>query len=436
MVIQRSRPPKPSVAQTTRLTAAICCSGALIGSAFGVAGARDRASRETVLLSLPQGSATFGTPFVAGDGVVYGASSAGGIGYGVAFALLPPRGRQTTWSEAILDDFSRADGATPLAGLTPGPDGTLYGTTSAGGISGYGTVFRLLPPPKGQYYWTERVLHDFTGVDGDGIEPYGGSLVVGPDGSAYGTTITSYTGFCGMAFRLTPPPHRSTKPWRETILHDFAGAADGCQPFAGLLPDGSGGFFGAAVDGGAGCECGTIYQLSPPQPGSSSWTETTIYSFMGQAMSDGSGPYGTLVRGRHGELYGTTEAGGTANLGTVFALVPPSGSSTQWTETVLHSFTGSPDGQNPFSPVTLGSGGRVFGTAASGGTTTYGIAFVLTPPRHRGTTWHEAILHVFTGYPDGQRPDGGLAFGPDGALYGVTYGGGASGGGALVRIVP
>jgi uncharacterized repeat protein (TIGR03803 family) len=437
MFVERSRPHRSPSRVAHRLPLWACH---LIGAAFlaigAITAAEARAPAETVLFSLPQGSEGWATPLFAGDGAVYGTTSASGVGFGVAYLLRPPHGRRGGWRESVLTNFTGVDGATPISGLTPGPNGSFYGTTSAGGGLGMGTLFVLLPPASGQYYWTERVLHHFTGVDGDGIQPFSGPLVLGTGGVLYGTTMTRSTSFCGVAFALAPPRRHTGGTWTETILHDFGGTGDGCQPFAGLVSDGSGGFFGATVDGGAGaCSCGTIFQLRPPQATGGAWTESTLYSFAGPSSADGAGAYGTLARGRRGVLYGTTQAGGTANLGTVFALAPPGAPSQAWRETVLHSFTGGSDGESAWSPVTLGADGRVYGTTAGGGGANDGIAFALSPP-HGGSSWRETVLYAFTGTPDGKLPFGGLSFGTDGALYGVTYEGGAYDGGALVRIWP
>jgi uncharacterized repeat protein (TIGR03803 family) len=394
------------------------------------------ATSETTLYDLPAGSDAWGTPSFDSSGVLYGTTSGGGVGFGTAYALRPPRAGRTNWRPAVLSNLTGADGAEPIAGLTAGPNGVLYGTASAGGSArngSYGTVFELRPPGPGQYYWTQSVLHDFTGIDGDGVQPYAGPLVAGPGGALYGTTITTGVSFCGMAFSVSPPERKRGRRWTETVLVDLNGQA-GCQPFAGLTPDGSGGFYGAGVGGGLACGCGAVFHLTPPPSSGGPWTTTAVYSFLGTSAGDGSGPYGTLTLAHNGVLYGTTQAGGVANLGTVFSLAPPSVGSTQWTERVLHSFTGPPDGQYPWSPVTLGPGGTVYGTTAAGDAGNGGI-FKLSPPRRGSAAWHEAILHAFNG-TDGREPFAGLTFGPDGALYGVTYGGGAFDGGAVFRVVP
>jgi uncharacterized repeat protein (TIGR03803 family) len=115
-------------------------------------------------------------------------------------------------------------------------------------------------------------------------------------------------------------------------------------------------------------------------------TFTLLHTFTGG--SDGASPAG-LVQDARGNLYGTTLFGGTANLGTVFKL------DATGTETVLHSFTGPPDGLDPLGVLILDAAGNLYGTTQSGGTAMQGTVFKLDAART------ETVLHSFTGPPDG-----------------------------------
>jgi len=155
-------------------------------------------------------------------------------------------------------------------------------------------------------------------------------------------------------------------------------------------------------------------------------TFTTLYSFQGSP--DGAMPQAGAVADTGGNLYGTTYAGGSNNDGTVFELFPPSSSGEAWTETILYSFQGTPDGFNPIGALTFGASGVLFGTTVRGGSGTNagGTVFELTPPSTPGATWTETILHSFKGGGNhgvaAGAPSGALLMTPAGRLFGTTGG--------------
>jgi uncharacterized repeat protein (TIGR03803 family) len=120
-------------------------------------------------------------------------------------------------------------------------------------------------------------------------------------------------------------------------------------------------------------------------------TETILYNFSGG--SDGSQPYGGLIFDSAGNLYGTTYQGGTSNAGAVYQLTP--GQSGTWTENVLYSFAGGADGLGPQSDLNFDQAGNLYGTTNNGGSPGNGIVFQLTPPTERGGMWTETVLHRF-----------------------------------------
>jgi uncharacterized repeat protein (TIGR03803 family) len=153
---------------------------------------------------------------------------------------------------------------------------------------------------------------------------------------------------------------------------------------------------------------------------------TTLYTFGGQPH-DGALPNAPLAIGGRGTLFGTTYFGGPRNVGTVFALIPPSVPGGAWTEALLVRFIGT-NGSFPMGPVTLGSDGLLYGTTASGGGSgDRGTVFSLSPPASPGGPWTETLLHTFSGASedtDGIAPVGTLAIGNDGVIYAVASGGG------------
>jgi len=266
------------------------------------------------------------------------------------------------------------DGADPRARLTMDAEGNFYGTTRVGGKYGYGTVFKL--------------AHK------------------------------------GSAWILTP-------------LYTFAGGADGAQPKNRVIfgPDRS--LYGTTDRGGGGpCDsgCGTVFKLTPPATACKSavcsWTKTLIYQFMGG--SDGANPaHNDIIFDQAGNIYGTTLFGGPGNLGTVYELMPVNGS---WMESVIHSFSGTLDGFNPETGVTLDGAGNLYGTTYYGGTYDAGIVYQLTPSE---SGWTENILYEFGQDNDpGTNPASGLIFDQSGNLYGATPTGGSGGGGSVFELTP
>jgi hypothetical protein len=137
--------------------------------------------------------------------------------------------------------------------------------------------------------------------------------------------------------------------WNERVLYSFQGGTDGYTPAGGVVFDKAGNLYGANTWGGMGCSsenCGTVFQLSPPEQKGGSWTETIIHSFQGRP-SDGYTPVGGLIIDSEGNLYGTTSMGGNgpcvllgslAGCGIAYELSPPIHKGGQWTYTVLYNF--------------------------------------------------------------------------------------------------
>jgi|HubBroStandDraft_5_1064220.scaffolds.fasta_scaffold06116_4 uncharacterized repeat protein (TIGR03803 family) len=343
---------------------------------------------------------------VDAQGNLYGTTSAyGGYSYdGTAFKLNPLN------QEAILYKFLAGYGSNPFSGVIEDARGDFFGATLYGGSYGLGTVFGI--DAKGN----EVVLHNFTGVAGDGEYPEGG-LLQDAAGNLYGTAL--YAGKpgcgngmgCGMVFKIS-------KTGEETQLHIFTGHADGGWPIANLVSDKVGNLYGTASGGGdtncdGGYGCGTVFKID------AQGNYTVLYTFTG-GTSDGATPEAGLILDSAGNLYGTTQFGGTAGLGTVFKLDPAG------QETVLYSFLGPPeDGSFPaFSPLFRDAAGNLYGETTSGGDPcSYGvpgcgIIFMLNP------SGKETVLHYFMGSGDGAYPVGGLTPDGKGNLYGATgYGG-------------
>jgi uncharacterized repeat protein (TIGR03803 family) len=301
--------------------------------------------------AIPQGSLVWEK-----GGHIYGTTTAGGAsGFGTVFEV-------TAEKETVLYSFAGGkDGADPAAGLVLDATGNLYGTTSQGGSSGNGTVFELAAPKTQGGNWTESVLYSF-GKGKDGSVPVGG-VSLDTAGNLYGTTSAGGTYGNGTVFQLTPG-----SVWTENILHDFQNADDGAVPYAGLISDKSGNFYGAATEGGANGG-GTAFELTPVN---GKWTFSVIYSVPGWDIS---GSFRNVVRDSSGNLYATTHCDGDYEAGTVYELTPSGGT---WTYTVLYNFTGGSDGLYSFSNLVL-SQGKLYGTTKYGGSQGAGVIFEVTP---------------------------------------------------------
>lgn len=240
-----------------------------------------------------------------------------------------------------------------------------------------------------------------------------------------GETNNLALGICAGTGGTAPYIEFNENTHSETVLYSFCsqpGCTDGELPNGGLIMDSNGNLYGTTFTGGAGgavCHggygCGTVFELN------ANGVETVLHSFTNNGL-DGMQPTGGLIMGPNGNLYGTTEYGGTTYYfsGTVFE-ISPSG-----TETVLYSFCsqiGCTDGASPYGELLMDTKGNLYGTTLAGGAYGHGTVFKLSPS---GTV---TVLYSFcsqTGCPDGSYPNGGLIMDPNGNLYGTTYEGGLS----------
>ena len=381
----------------------------------------------------------------------------------------------------VLHTFSGRDGANPFGSVTLDHAGNLYGTASAGGYTGNncttagcGTVFRLAPRGNG---WIFTLLYSFQG-DPDGATPYAG-VTVGPNGSLYGTTFSGGDEN-GTIFNLQPPPHTSgntLERWSETLIHTFycCGGLDGSNPVYGsLIFDPAGNIYGTTYGGGIDCgndsgDCGLVFKLTPS--GGGEWT-LTPYPFLGHG--GGANPVSGVIRDASGNLYGTTTYDGNFNpvayklnagggfttlrifttgdnpqggvifdgsggvfgttwgngiVSTVYQLSPMG---EHWNYSLLYDFNGSMN-IGPENGLLRDASGNLYGTTCNDGRFEAGTIFKLTPTQGG---WTETDLYDFTNGSDGNCPVGGMALDADGNLYGTSAWGGGSGFGVVWELSP
>lgn len=291
---------------------------------------------KSILYSFAGGKADGAYPEAAlvfdSKGRLYGTTSegagpdCGGYGCGSAFELIPPAKQGGAWSEIVLHTFigpTSTDGYGPSCNLIFDSLGNLYGTTPFGGVNNNGAVFELTPPAAKGDPWAEAVIYSFIGPP-DGASPEAG-LTAGGNGAFYGSASGWGPENYGTIFELAPPA-QSGDAWTETVLHAFTLKADGGVPSAGVIFDAKGNLYSTtAVGGDYSCNagfndgCGVAFQLAPPKKQGGAWTETVLHSFAG--VNDGIQPESSLLIGKFGLLYGTTEMGGASGDGTVFSLM-------------------------------------------------------------------------------------------------------------------
>jgi uncharacterized repeat protein (TIGR03803 family) len=339
------------------------------------------------------------------SGTLYGTTDRGGAGdLGTIFSMAADGGGFTT-----LHDFTgdATDGARPLASLIQGTDGMLYGTTSEGGASSAGTIFQIAPDGSGF-----NVIHSFSGGSADGRTP-SGPLIQGPDGTLYGTATSGGLADLGIVFGIAPDGsgftilhsfagdpdgarpvaalnqasdgilfgttvHGGGLESRGTvfrmapdgsvfgILHSFmGGVTDGAYPYTGLIQGPDGTLYGTTRGGGS-ADLGIVFEIAPDGSGF-----TVLHEFVGNP-TDGDSPRARLIQGLDGTLYGTTVSGGTDRVaGTVFQMDPDGRG-----YTILHIFTVDPsDGAVPVAGLLIGIDGNLYGTTAFGGMNDSGVVF-------------------------------------------------------------
>ncbi len=371
--------------------------------------------------------------------------------------------------------FTGGNGFTPYAGSLLEYNGDFYGTTFGGGASDFGTIYKI--SPNG----TLTTLYAFTDSP-DGAHPAAGLVLI--NGSFYGTTYwggtgSSYQGHygAGTIFRCTPTFDLAgnescaldSTTGRLPVLYSFSGSADGANPWGNLVPGSDGSLYGSTIYGGAN-DNGAIFRCTITTDTNGNETCAVdgsglipaLYTFSATDPNfytnpEGANPFGTLVWGSDGSLYGTTVYGGTNGSGTIFrcTIVGNACDTTNGLLVPLYTFgavaqsnpadPNSPwvngDGANPFGGLALGSDGSFYGTAAYGGAGGNGTIFRCTVTGNACDTTSGLLplLYTFSAFApinpadpnsiwvnaDGATPFTALTQGADGSWYGSASGGGS-----------
>jgi uncharacterized repeat protein (TIGR03803 family) len=319
----------------------------------------------------------------ATDGLFYGTTMFGGGGYGVVFKI------NASGAITVLRSLLITDGARPDSALVQASNGKLYGTTPSNGPSGAaGTVFEVTA--TGAF----TRVHVFSGEPSTPYAP----LLARPDGSLFGISAEGGAAGSGTIFKLVPGISFE-------VLHGFSGPINGSSAWDGLTAAADGTLYGTAPKGGPGT-VGTIFKIAA--------TGTfTLLTAVPNTGSIGVYPYGSIVEGADGALYGAMIGGGASDAGTIYKMT------TAGVTSLAHSFSAATHGSRPYGRLLAAADGVLYGTASGGGPNYKGTLYSYEPIARRFT-----LLHTFNG-SDGGTPYAGLIEGSDGRLYGTTFAGGA-----------
>jgi len=355
------------------------------------------------------GSATGVNPqssLIAGsDGRLYGAAISGGnSNLGTIFVF-----NKDGSGFQKLHDFAGgvADGSQPTSALMEGQDGGLYGTASAGGSNNFGIIFRINKDGSGY-----SILKHFVNSVVEGASPVGG-LAQGGDGVLYGTAYAGTVSGGGTVFRL------NTNGTAFMTIHPFSsGIADGGTPQSSLVFGHDGQLYGVTFYGGTN-STGVVFRMN---------TNGSVFNLL-QSFSSSAGDASypnAIIQNSDGVLFGTTSySGGLNGYGTVFKI-----NTNGLGFSILRSFNGpGTDGIFLTAEVIFGTNGILYGTTYTDQLNGYGTVFKIDTG---GGNY--SIVHYFTGDPDGRTPYGGMVRTSDGAIYGTTYFGGSSGAGTIFRL--
>lgn len=240
------------------------------------------------------------------NGWLVGTTSGGGAsGQGTVFFL------DTLTATFYSYSFQKTEGTTPIGGFNI----FSYGATLSGGEKGEGNVYRL-----GAHGLTNKF--SFTSNRQASYAPMGDLLTAYVNGARtmYGTTSAGGKGGGGTVYRLSEHQQKPER-WQLSVLHSFSGE-DGRSPMAGLASDARGNLYGTTSQGGE-WECGTVFKLSPEM--NNRWKFTVLYSFNPynqDSGGDGCRPLSSVELDAAGNIYGTTESGGWYGWGTVYEIIP------------------------------------------------------------------------------------------------------------------
>jgi uncharacterized repeat protein (TIGR03803 family) len=381
----------------------------------------------------PDGATPMASLVRDATGNIFGTTENGGSGAGVGTVFeLTADGKLNTLHSFC--DSPCADGMSPYNPLIADVNGNLYGMVTQGGTTGLGVVFKLTPKHKKYVFSVLHTFCEEDGCP-DGELPIGGLTYQGAQSGAlydgvsplYGATAGDDTVTFGSVFELIPKKRTAEVKTLAALCPSGTGCPEGYDPGAGVVLDASGNIYGTTAIGGANGNGGAVFELVRQSKG---YQTVVLYAFCALSnCADGSRPIAPLVIDGSGNLIGTTLTGGsnTSN-GTIFS-VKPNGANSK--ETVLHAFcaTDCSDGGQPYGGLVLGADGTLYGTTAAssnGGGSVFSI---------KGSKFH-VLVNFHSNSEDPKTPEAGLILDASGNLYGTSVNGGTYGAGAVFEVTP
>ena len=393
--------------------------GVLAGSLLSANAASAQTLTTLASFNNIDGANPVGVLIADANGNLFGTTNVGGAsGLGTVFELAKTSTGYAS-SPTTLASFNNYDGSNPYGALLADASGNLFGTTNLGGASSAGTVFELVKTSTG-YASAPTTLVSFTFTDG--AYPYAG-LIADATGNLFGTTFAGGTGSAGTLFEIVKTSTGFASI--PTTIINFDSIHNG-NSVAPLIADANGNLFGTTRYGGSS-GVGTVFELAKTSTGYAA-APTTLVTFN---SIDGAQPlFAQLIADASGNLYGTTYIGGTSSVGTVFEIAKTStGYAT--TPTTLFSFNHT-DGAYPYGGLLIDAAGNLFSTTEGGGTPGVGTVFKLAKTSTGYATAPTTVVSFNT--TNGSYPFTGLLVDSSGILYGTTLNGGASGAGTVFEL--
>jgi uncharacterized repeat protein (TIGR03803 family) len=225
------------------------------------------------------------------SGNLYGTTSQGGASSdGNVWKVASGSSTITT-----IASFAGTNGTYPICGLRRDSSGNLYGVTSSGGADSDGTVWKIASGSS-----TITTLGTFNGTNGETPQ---GAVALDSSGNLYGTTAYGGSSGVGTIFKIASGTETIT------TLANFTGIAGGAYPAGDIVVDSSGDLYGVGYGGTAAD--GTVWEL----PSGGSLTLLGVFT-----TANGTEPIGGVVMTPDGFLWGTTYAGGSSSDGVVWKI--------------------------------------------------------------------------------------------------------------------
>ncbi|HZO84064.1 MAG TPA: choice-of-anchor tandem repeat GloVer-containing protein [Verrucomicrobiae bacterium] len=356
--------------------------------------------------SVPKEGHSPPAPLIEGtDGALYGVSRQGGVAVrGAVFKLQ----KDGTGFQVLKSFTGTNDGVNPVGGLIEASDGWLYGTTSAAGTGGGGTIFKIRK--DGSNF---QVLVQLLRVPDQPAMPYA-EMIEASDGALYGTTRDVFQGNRGTVFKLQKDGSGFA------VVRIFSTTNEPGFLYAPVVEGPDGALYGVGTGTGGGDNRGTLFRMN--KDGS----DFRVVHLFPAFLTDGYYPVAVAL-GRDGSFYGSTGSGGRFGLGTLFRFNPTSDNYS----TIWHFSTAGGEPSAPYGPLVPDRFGNLYGATVWGGDVNGGVIYRI----HQNGTAFQIVRSMALTTNEG-RVVRDLIVATDGNLYGTTSPNGYPGPGTLFKLAP